>query len=87
MFTSTGVHTTSNDTKADQMYQAAVAELDDAKAKKDWQDLMHYGYDSMWVNVELVTVPTFFAVGPNVGQFTVKQNLSLWDAYVGIQHA
>ena len=87
MFTSTGVHTTSNDTKADQMYQAAVAELDDTKAKKDWQDLMHYGYDTMWVNVELVTVPTFFAVGPSVGQFTTKQNLSLWDAYVGIQHA
>jgi ABC-type transport system substrate-binding protein len=87
MFTSTGVHTTSNDTKADQMYQAAVTELDDSKAKQLWQQMMHYGYDTMWVNVELVEVPTYFVVGKNVGQFTVKQNLSLWDAYVGIQHA
>jgi peptide/nickel transport system substrate-binding protein len=87
MFTSTGVHTTSNDTKADAMYQAAVTELDDTKAKQLWQQMMHYGYDTMWVNVELVEVPTYFVVGKNVGQFTGKQNLSLWDAYAGIQHA
>jgi ABC-type transport system substrate-binding protein len=87
MFTSTGVHTTSNDTKADQMYQAAVTELDDTKAKQLWQQMMHYGYDTMWVNVELVEVPTYFVVGKNVGQFTAKQNLSIWDAYAGIQHA
>ena len=87
MFTSTGVHTTSNDTTADQMYQAATTELDDAKAKKLWQDMMHYGYDTMWVNVELVTVPTYFVVGKNVGQFTGRSYLSIWDAYAGIQHA
>jgi peptide/nickel transport system substrate-binding protein len=86
MFTSTGVHTTSNDTKADQMYQAAITELDDAKAKKLWQDLMHYGYDTMWVNVELVEVPTYFAVGPNVGAFTGRSYINLWDSYFGIQH-
>jgi peptide/nickel transport system substrate-binding protein len=87
MFTSTGVHTTSNDTQADQMYQAATTELDDTKAKKLWQDMMHYGYDTMWVNVELVSVPTYFVVGPNVGPFTSKSYLSIWDAYAGIQHA
>ena len=87
MFTSTGVHTTSNDTHADELYQAAVTELDDTKAKKAWQDMMHYGYDTMWVNVELVEVPSNMVVSKNVGAFTYKQNLSLWDAYVGIQHA
>jgi peptide/nickel transport system substrate-binding protein len=86
MFTSTGVHTTSNDTKADAMYQAATAELDDTKAKKLWQDLMHYAYDTMWVNVGLVNVPTNFVVGPNVGAFTGRINRSLWDGYAGIQH-
>jgi ABC-type transport system substrate-binding protein len=69
------------------MYQAATTELDDAKAKKLWQDMMHYGYDKMWVNVELVTVPTYFVVGQNVGPFTAKSYLSIWDAYAGIQHA
>jgi ABC-type transport system substrate-binding protein len=87
MFTSTGVHTTSNDPKADEMYQAATAELDETKAKKLWQDMMHYGYDTMWVNLELVEVPTFFAVGPKVGTFTGRSNINIWDSYAGIQHA
>ena len=82
LLTSTGTTTTGNDPKADQMYQAAVSELDDAKAKQLWQQLMHHGYDTMWVNIELVEVPSYFVVGKNVGAFTVKSNLSLWDAYV-----
>jgi len=85
LFTSTGTRSTGNDPKADQLYQAAVSELDDAKAKQLWQQMMHYGYDTMWVNIELVQVPTYFVVGPNVGAFTYKQNLSLQDTYVGIQ--
>src|SRR5207248_7227610 len=87
LFTSTGTTATGNDPKADQMYQAAVSELDDAKAKQLWQQLMHYGYDTMWVNVELVEVPTYIVVGTNVGAFTSRSYLNLWDSYVGIQHA
>ena len=63
------------------MYQAAITELDDTKAKKLWQDLMHYGYDTMWINVELVEVPTYFAVGPNVGAFTSRSYINIWDSY------
>ncbi len=87
MFTSTGVHTTSNDPKADQMYQAATSELDETKAKKLWQDMMHYGYDTMLVNVEVVVVPTYFAVGSQVGPFTGRTWVNLPDSYVGIQRA
>src|SRR5260221_122301 len=60
--------------------------FDPAKAKQLWQDLMHYGYDPMWINVELVEVPTYFAVGPNVGAFTNRSWINLWDSYLGIQH-
>jgi peptide/nickel transport system substrate-binding protein len=87
MFTSTGVHTTSNDTKADAMYQAATTELDDTKAKSLWQDMMHYGYNNMWVNVELVEVPTYFAVGKKVGDFKGRTWINLNDTYAAIQHA
>ncbi|HEY3057869.1 MAG TPA: ABC transporter substrate-binding protein [Chloroflexota bacterium] len=86
MFTSVGVHTTSNDPKADEMYQAATTELDDTKGKKLWADLMHYAYDSMWINEGIVNVPTYFVAGPQVGQFTGRINRSLWDGYGGIQH-
>lgn len=87
LFTSTGTRSTGNDPQADQMYQAAVAELDPTKAKQLWQQMMHYGYEKMWVNLELTEVPAYFVVGPKVGAFTHKQYLSLQDAYVGIQHA
>jgi peptide/nickel transport system substrate-binding protein len=87
MFTSTGVHTTSNDAKADEMYQAAITELDDTKARKLWQDMMHYGYNTMWINVELVEVPTYFVVGKKVGEFKGRTWINLPDSYVTIQHA
>jgi ABC-type transport system substrate-binding protein len=87
MSTSTGVNGTGNDPQADQMYQAAVTELDDSKAKDLWRQLMHYGYDTMWVNLELIEVPTYFVVGHNVGAFTNRTWLNVWDSYVGIQHA
>jgi peptide/nickel transport system substrate-binding protein len=87
MFTTTGVHTTSNDPKADELYQTAATELDEAKAKKAWQDMMHYAYDTMWINVGIVNVPTLFVVGPNVGAFTVNTHrTAIQEAYVGIQH-
>jgi peptide/nickel transport system substrate-binding protein len=84
LLTDVGVHTTSNDSKATQMYQAAVAELDDAKARKLWQDLMKYAYEEMLINIPLVNVPTYMVLGPNVGEFTINKNLILTDAYVGI---
>jgi peptide/nickel transport system substrate-binding protein len=87
MFTSTGVHTTSNDTKADAMYQAATTELDDTKAKQLWRDMMHYGYTTMWVNVELVEVPTYWVVGKNVGEFKGRTWINLNDTYAAIQRA
>jgi peptide/nickel transport system substrate-binding protein len=86
-WTSTGVNGTGNDPKADQMYAAAVAELDDTKAKTLWRQLMHYGYETMWTNIELVELPTYFVLGPQVGAFADRSWLNIWDSYVGIQHA
>ena len=85
MFTSKGVHTTSNDPKADEMYNKAVTETDPAKAKKLWTEFMNYGYD-MWVNVGIVRVPSYTVVGPKVGKFSSFAYLSQWDCLAGIQH-
>jgi ABC-type transport system substrate-binding protein len=87
MFTSTGVLSTANDPKADQLYQAAITERDETKAKKLFQDFLHYGYDTLAVNLGLVNVPTYFVVGPNVGEFTGRVNRNIWDSYVGMRHA
>jgi ABC-type transport system substrate-binding protein len=85
MFTSTGVHTTSNDPKADELYQAAATELDEGKAKQKWSEMMKYAYETMWVNIGLVNAPSMFVVGPNVGAFTYNTHRSIWETYVGIQ--
>ena len=88
LFTSHGVLSTGNDPKADQLYQAAVHEPDESKAKKMWNDFMHYGYDVMWVNVPIVEAPSNLVVGPKVGSFgAYAKKLSLEEAYLGIQHA
>jgi hypothetical protein len=68
------------------MYAAVLAERE-TRAKDLWQQLMHYCFGTMWVNVELLQVPTYLVVGPNVGAFTYKQHLNMQDAYVGIQHS
>ncbi|MGH2520109.1 MAG: ABC transporter substrate-binding protein, partial [Chloroflexota bacterium] len=87
MFTSVGVHTTGNDPKADQMYQTAVHEPDETKAKQLWNAFMHYGYDTMWINVPIVELPTNCLVGSKVGPFSLYANTALEQAYVGIEHA
>jgi len=74
MFTSTGVHTTGNDPKADEMYQAAASELDEAKGKALWASFFKYVYEVMWINIGLVNYPSNWVVGPNVGALRGNQH-------------
>jgi hypothetical protein len=87
MFTSTGVHTTGNDPKADEMYAAAAAELDEAKGKKLWAEFFKYVYEVMWVNIGLVNFPNSFILGPNIGQIRINQHRgatnNLSPVYIG----
>ena len=85
MFKSTGVHSTGNDPKVDEMYDAATRELDPVKAKKMWTEFMDY-VTNMYINVGIVKVPAYVVVGPKIGEFTLNKHLSLYDALAGIQH-
>ena len=50
--------------------------------------MMHYGYDKMWINVELVEVPTFSRSGPQSRRVHAAARGSIsQDSYAGIQHA
>jgi peptide/nickel transport system substrate-binding protein len=86
MYKSTGVHSTGNDPKADELYAKATSELDPVKAKKMWTEFQNYAYD-MWVNVGICRVPSYVVVGPKVGEFTRNAHKSIQDSYAGIQHA
>jgi peptide/nickel transport system substrate-binding protein len=85
MYGSSGVHSTGNDPKADELYTKATTELDPVKAKKYWMEYQNYAY-TMWVNVGICRVPTYMVVGPKVGKFTSNGHLSIYDALAGIQH-
>jgi peptide/nickel transport system substrate-binding protein len=85
MYKSTGVHSTGNDPKADELYTNATTELDPVKAKKLWVEFQNYAYD-MWVNVGICYLPNHVVLGPNVGEFTSNAYASLYDALAGIQH-
>lgn len=85
MYKSTGVHSTGNDPKADELYTKATTELDPVKAKKLWTEFQNYAYD-MWVNVGICYLPNFVVLGPNIGEFTSNAYASLYDSLAGIKH-
>lgn len=85
MYKSTGVHSTGNDPKADELYTKATTELDPAKAVKYWTEFQAYAKE-MWVNVGIVMIQPLVLVGPELGEFTTNMHMSLNNAFSGIQH-
>jgi ABC-type transport system substrate-binding protein len=65
MYTSTGVHSTGNDPKADELYNKAAYELDPVKALQYWRDFQNYAYN-MWVNVGLNEIKSYWVVSDQV---------------------
>jgi peptide/nickel transport system substrate-binding protein len=84
MFGSWGAHNTGNDPKADELYKKATAELDPVKAQKYWTEFEDYAY-TMWVNVGICMIKPLMVVSKNIGEFTTATNISLYDAFAGIQ--
>jgi ABC-type transport system substrate-binding protein len=85
MYKSTGVHSTGNDPKADELYTKATTEIDPVKAKQYWTEFQNYAYD-MWVNTGICKVPSYVVEGPEVGEYTSFAHMGVWDALAGIQH-
>jgi len=85
MYTSRGIHGTSNDTKATEMYDAYLKEQDLTKAEKLWNEFQVY-VKSLYINIGVAEVDPLIVVGKNLGKFTGENWISLQDAYDGIQH-
>jgi peptide/nickel transport system substrate-binding protein len=71
--------------RADDLYKKAVNEIDQTKAKQYWQDFLNYAYN-MWANVGVLELPTYAAVGPNVGAFPTIQGTGIYYELGGIKH-
>lgn len=69
MYNPGGVHTTSNDPHAAELYTKAVRELDPVKAEQYWTDFQTYCHDVMFVNFGVCLVYDQMVMGPEVGEF------------------
>ena len=86
MYTSKGVHTTSNDPQADALYNKVVNDLDATQALADWETFLQYAYN-MWVNTGTVMIQPLTLVSDKIGQLTGRTWISWDDAYEGVQHS
>jgi ABC-type transport system substrate-binding protein len=82
-----GVHTVGNDPKAVELYDRAVNEPNADLVEGYWSEFMTYAQDEMFVTFPVVLVYMPIVVGPEVGEFTYGQWLTVYDSYQGIQHA
>jgi ABC-type transport system substrate-binding protein len=84
MYTTRGIHGTSNDVKATEMYDAYLKEQDLAKAQKLWAEFQAY-VKTLYINIGIAEADQLFVVGPKLGKFSGENWKSLNDAYDGIQ--
>jgi peptide/nickel transport system substrate-binding protein len=86
MYTSKGVHTTSNDPQADVLYNKAVSDIDPTQALADWDTFLDYAYN-MWVNTGTVMIQPLTLVSDKIGTITGRTWISWDDAYATVQHS
>ena len=86
MYRNTGVHTTGFDPMATQLYDEAVAILDDDLRQAAWTAFQNYVYDEMFVNCPFVVVEAPFMMSDKVGEVSENQHLSVYDAFAGMKH-
>jgi ABC-type transport system substrate-binding protein len=85
MYTTRGIHGTSNDVKATEMYDAYLKETDMAKAEQMWADFQKY-VKTLYISFGIAEIEPKIPVANTLGKFTGKNWISLQDAYNGIQH-
>jgi peptide/nickel transport system substrate-binding protein len=86
MYTNWGVHGTSNDVKATQMYDDYLKITDLAASEQAWNEFQKY-VKSLYVNLGVVEIDPVYVVGPELGEFTGYSWMSNHDAITGVQHA
>ena len=69
MYTTRGIHGTSNDVKATEMYDAYLKEQDMVKSEKLWQEFQAY-VKTLYINIGIAEFDSLVIVGPTLGEFS-----------------
>jgi peptide/nickel transport system substrate-binding protein len=85
MYTTWGIHGTSNDEKATQMYNDYLKITDPVKAEQAWSDFQKY-VKTLYVDFGLVEIDPVYVAGPALGEFTGANWMSNQEAINGVQH-
>jgi peptide/nickel transport system substrate-binding protein len=86
MYCPGGVHATSNDQHAGELYDRAVSQTDPDLMEQYWKEFQTYVHDELFINFGVCLVYPPMVVGPEVGDFGYGQWISIADAYADIGH-
>jgi len=87
MYCPGGVHATSNDARAAELYDRAVSQTDPALMEQYWKEFSTYVHDELFINFGVCLVWTPMVLGDKVGDFGYGAWISIADAYAGIERA
>jgi hypothetical protein len=84
MYTTWGVHGTSNDEKATQMYNDYLKITDPAKAEQAWNAFQKY-VKTLYVDYGIVEIAPVYVTGPALGAFSGSNWMSTQEAISGVE--
>jgi peptide/nickel transport system substrate-binding protein len=87
MYVPGGVHATSNDAHAGELYDRAVSQTDPDLMEQYWKEFQTYVHDELFINFGVCLVYPPMVLGPEVGDFGYGQWISIADAYADIGHS
>jgi len=85
LYTSRGIHGTSNDVLATELYDAYLAETDMVQAEQLWMEFQQY-VKTLYLDIGIAEIEPKLPVGPNLGEFSERNWWGLQEAYCGIKH-
>jgi ABC-type transport system substrate-binding protein len=87
MYCPGGVHTTSNDEHALELYLKAVHEPNPELGEQYYKEFSAYVHDELFINFGICLSYDQLVVGPGVGEFGWGEWMNIADAYADIHHA
>jgi peptide/nickel transport system substrate-binding protein len=85
MYTTYGVHGTSNSEEATQKYIDYLKITDPVESEKAWNDFQKY-VKTLWINLGIVEIDPVYVAGPELGEFPGFNWMSNQEALNGVQH-
>jgi len=85
LYTTRGIHGTSNDVHATELYDAYLAATDMVVAEQLWREFQQY-VATLYIDIPIAEIEPKMPVGPNLGEFSGRKWMGIQEAYAMIKH-